>query len=139
LRHSPEWVATWRCSIQRADRAGATIADYHGHRIDVDRGDSGHRHDLLVCLALPRLQYQGNLYPDWAHSNKIEFVVWTIPCIIILILGTITWRSTHALDPRQPIASPAKPLVIEAISLDWKWLFIYPSRDCDWSMKSRFP
>lgn len=66
--------------------------------------------------------------PDWEHSNKIEFVVWTIPCIIILILGVITWRSTHALDPRQPIASPAKPLVIEAISLDWKWLFIYPEQ-----------
>jgi cytochrome o ubiquinol oxidase subunit II len=66
--------------------------------------------------------------PNWEHSNKIEFVVWTIPCIIILILGTITWRSTHELDPRKPIASSAKPLVIEAISLDWKWLFIYPEQ-----------
>ncbi len=66
--------------------------------------------------------------PNWEHSNKIEFVVWTIPCIIILILGTITWRSTHELDPRKPIVSSAKPLVIEAISLDWKWLFIYPEQ-----------
>lgn len=66
--------------------------------------------------------------PDWSHSNKIEFVVWTIPLIIILILGTITWRSTHALDPREPIYSEKKPLVIEAVSMDWKWLFIYPEQ-----------
>lgn len=66
--------------------------------------------------------------PNWSHSNKIEFVVWTIPCIIILILGTLTWKSTQALDPRNPLPSENKPLVIEAISLDWKWLFIYPEQ-----------
>ena len=66
--------------------------------------------------------------PNWAHSNKIEFVVWTIPLIIILILGTITWRTTHSLDPRNPIPSESQPLVIEAISLDWKWLFVYPEQ-----------
>lgn len=66
--------------------------------------------------------------PNWSHSNKIEFVVWTIPCIIILILGTLTWTSTQALDPRNPLPSENKPLVIEAISLDWKWLFIYPEQ-----------
>jgi len=66
--------------------------------------------------------------PNWSHSNKIEFVVWTIPCIIIVILGTLTWKSTQALDPRNPLPSENKPLVIEAISLDWKWLFIYPEQ-----------
>lgn len=66
--------------------------------------------------------------PDWAHSNKIEAVVWAIPCIIILILGTITWKTAHSLDPRQPIVSDAKPITIEVVSLDWKWLFIYPEQ-----------
>lgn len=66
--------------------------------------------------------------PNWAHSNKIEAVVWGIPCIIILILGTLTWRSSHSLDPRQPLDPQVKPLVIEAVSLDWKWLFIYPEQ-----------
>lgn len=66
--------------------------------------------------------------PNWAHSNKIEFVVWTIPCIIILILGTLTWTTTHKLDPRTPLVSDTKPLVIEVVSLDWKWLFIYPEQ-----------
>lgn len=64
--------------------------------------------------------------PNWSHSNAIEVVVWTIPCIIILILGTVTWYSTHSLDPRQPIASNEKPLEVDVVSLDWKWLFIYP-------------
>jgi cytochrome o ubiquinol oxidase subunit II len=64
--------------------------------------------------------------PEWAHSNKIEAVVWTIPCIIILVLGTITYKTTKELDPRNPIVADVKPIVIEAISLDWKWLFIYP-------------
>jgi cytochrome o ubiquinol oxidase subunit 2 len=64
--------------------------------------------------------------PKWSHSSGIEAVVWTIPCIIILILGTVTWFTTHSLDPRQPIASNEKPLEVEVVSLDWKWLFIYP-------------
>ena len=64
--------------------------------------------------------------PNWSHSNAIEVVVWTIPCIIILILGTVTWITTHTLDPRQPIASNGKPLEVQVVSLDWKWLFIYP-------------
>ncbi len=66
--------------------------------------------------------------PDWHHSTKLEFIVWTIPCIIILILGAITWKTTHSLEPSVPIESKEKPLVIQAISLDWKWLFIYPEQ-----------
>jgi len=66
--------------------------------------------------------------PNWSHSNKIEIVIWTIPCIIILVLGTITWKTTHSLDPRVPIASEEKPVVIEAIAMDWKWLFVYPEQ-----------
>lgn len=69
--------------------------------------------------------------PDWDHSNKIEFVVWTVPLVIIIILGVITWRSAHELDPRAAIPAPngdGKTMTIEAISLDWKWLFIYPEQ-----------
>ena len=66
--------------------------------------------------------------PNWAHSNKIEAVVWTIPIIIIVILGTITWKTTHALDPFKPIVTDKKPMTIEVMSLDWKWLFIYPEQ-----------
>ena len=64
--------------------------------------------------------------PKWSHSTAIEAVVWTIPCIIIAVLATITWTSTHALDPYKPLASKTKPITIQAVSMDWKWLFIYP-------------
>lgn len=64
--------------------------------------------------------------PEWNHSTLLEIVWWTIPCIIILILGTVTWKTTHSLDPYQPITSTTKPVTIEVVSLDWKWLFIYP-------------
>lgn len=67
--------------------------------------------------------------PDWSHSTKIEVVVWTIPIIIIAILAAITWRSTHELEPSKPLESDVKPITIEVVSLDWKWLFIYPEEN----------
>lgn len=63
--------------------------------------------------------------PSWSE-HKIEWVVWTVPAVIVIALGVLTWVTTHRLDPYKPIASPAKPIRIEAIALDWKWLFIYP-------------
>lgn len=64
--------------------------------------------------------------PKWSHSTKIETVMWGIPCVIIAILAVITWRSTHQLDPYKPLVSDVKPVTIEAVAMDWKWLFIYP-------------
>ncbi len=67
--------------------------------------------------------------PDWAHSNRIEAWVWAIPCIIIVILATVTWKTTHDLDPYKPLDVDAKPLTIQVVALDWKWLFIYPEQN----------
>lgn len=66
--------------------------------------------------------------PNWCHSNKIEFFVWIVPIIIITILGVITWKTSHELDAYKPIVSDNQPITIEVISLDWKWLFIYPEQ-----------
>jgi cytochrome o ubiquinol oxidase subunit II len=66
--------------------------------------------------------------PNWSHSNKIEAVVWLIPCVIIATLGVITWRTSHTLDPYRPLDSKVKPIRIDAVALDWKWLFIYPDQ-----------
>ncbi|BAN99650.1 ubiquinol oxidase subunit II [Plautia stali symbiont] len=66
--------------------------------------------------------------PNWSHSNKVEAVVWTIPILIILFLGVLTWKSTHALEPSKPLASDVKPVEIDVVALDWKWLFIYPEQ-----------
>lgn len=67
--------------------------------------------------------------PDFTHSTKIEVVIWGVPIIIIGILAAIVWKSTHALDPYKPIeVEGAKPVNVEVVALDWKWLFIYPEQ-----------
>ncbi|GAB5095825.1 ubiquinol oxidase subunit II [Caballeronia sp. LP006] len=64
--------------------------------------------------------------PKWTHSTAIEIVVWAIPAVIILYLGILTWKTTHELDPYKPLQSDVKPINVEVVALDWKWLFIYP-------------
>nr|WP_318382515.1 cytochrome o ubiquinol oxidase subunit II [uncultured Enterobacter sp.] len=66
--------------------------------------------------------------PNWSHSNKVEAVVWTIPILIIIFLAVLTWKTTHALEPSKPLVHDAKPITIEVVALDWKWLFIYPEQ-----------
>jgi len=66
--------------------------------------------------------------PDWSYSGMLELIVWSIPLMVVLFLGGIGWVSSHDLDPYKPISSPAKPLEVEVVSLDWKWLFIYPDQ-----------
>ncbi|WAI18389.1 MAG: ubiquinol oxidase subunit II [Buchnera aphidicola (Acyrthosiphon caraganae)] len=64
--------------------------------------------------------------PNWSDSKKIEIVVWTIPIIIVSILAFLSWSYSHRLEPKKPIASFNNPIKIDAVALDWKWLFIYP-------------
>jgi cytochrome o ubiquinol oxidase subunit 2 len=75
--------------------------------------------------------------PDWNHSTQLEVLIWTAPLLIIIALGALTWISTHTLDPFRPVnridakrelPMGTKPLEIDAVSLDWKWLFIYPEQ-----------
>ncbi len=66
--------------------------------------------------------------PDWEYSGQIELVTWSIPLLVIILLGGVTWISAHALDPAVPLASSKKPIEIQVVSLDWKWLFIYPDQ-----------
>ena len=75
--------------------------------------------------------------PDWDHSTRLELVIWGAPLLIIIALGLITWISTHMLDPyrplsrlddKRPIGADVKPLIVQVVALDWKWLFIYPEQ-----------
>src|SRR5436305_8916293 len=65
---------------------------------------------------------------DVAYEGRIEFVTWSIPALIVILLGGVTWIGSHQLDPRAPIAANAKPLRVDVVALDWKWLFIYPDQ-----------
>jgi len=77
--------------------------------------------------------------PKWSHSTKIEVVIWTVPILIIIALGVITYKSTHALDPYRPLESDVKPVTIEVVALDWKWVFIYPEQGIATVNKIVFP
>jgi cytochrome o ubiquinol oxidase subunit II len=66
--------------------------------------------------------------PDFEYSGLLEMIVWSIPAMTVLLVGGVAWVGAHVLDPRKPIASTVKPVNVQVVSLDWKWLFIYPDQ-----------
>src|SRR3982750_3892369 len=64
--------------------------------------------------------------PQWAYSGRLELLIWSVPLLTITFLGGTPWIGSHDLAPAQPLASHNKPLEVQVVSLDWKWLFIYP-------------
>jgi cytochrome o ubiquinol oxidase subunit 2 len=66
--------------------------------------------------------------PKWAFSGQLEIVIWAVPLLTIMFLGGLNWISSHQLDPYRPLTSKTKPLEVQVVSLDWKWLFIYPGQ-----------
>jgi cytochrome o ubiquinol oxidase subunit 2 len=97
---------------------------------------------VMILTALFAWKYrQGNrnaeYRPDWHHSTRLEVVIWSAPLAIIIALGAITWVSTHTLDPYRPleridanqaVTAQHKPLTVEVVSMNWKWLFLYPEQ-----------
>src|SRR5262249_45320539 len=66
--------------------------------------------------------------PDFDYSGRLELLVWSIPIMTVLLVGGVTWLSSYDLDPPKPIASTVKPVRLQVVSLNWKWLFIYPDQ-----------
>jgi cytochrome o ubiquinol oxidase subunit 2 len=66
--------------------------------------------------------------PEFEYSGRLELLVWSIPAMTVLLVGGVAWVGAHDLDPRKPIVSAAKPVRVQVVSLDWKWLFIYPDQ-----------
>ena len=64
--------------------------------------------------------------PDFAYSGRIELVVWSIPALTVLLLAGVIWIGSHQLDPAVAIEGASEPLEVEVVSLDWKWVFVYP-------------
>lgn len=62
--------------------------------------------------------------PDWEYSGQLELLVWSVPVMVVLFLGGIGWVGSHLLDPYKPL--PGKPIRVQVVALDWKWLFLYP-------------
>ncbi len=72
--------------------------------------------------------HRGKYTPDWDHSRLIEGIWWGIPTLLIIVVAIITWKATYALNPYKPIASQNPTITIQVVSMDWKWLFIYPKQ-----------
>ena len=66
--------------------------------------------------------------PDESYEGRIEFVVWSIPALTVILMGGVIWIGSHQLDPRVPIPGKSDPLHVDVVALDWKWLFIYPDQ-----------
>ena len=77
--------------------------------------------------------------PDWNGSKWLEVIWWGVPCVIIGVLGVITWQSSHDLDPRRQLVSDARPVRVQVVALQWKWLFIYPDYSVATINDLRFP
>jgi len=77
--------------------------------------------------------------PDWEHNSIAECCWWGVPVVIIIILAVITWKTSHELNPFKPIHNGKKPIEIQAVALNWKWLFIYPEEQIATVNYVRFP
>ena len=130
------------CNMVVLDAAG-DVARQQGNLVMISTG-------LMLLIILPvmaltalfawryRAANRDAAYdPDWDHSTQLELVIWAAPLVIIICLGALTWVGTHLLDPYRPLARTApgqpvkaavRPLEVEVVALDWKWLFIYPEQ-----------
>jgi cytochrome o ubiquinol oxidase subunit II len=87
----------------------------------------------IVCIVAFAWYYRATnksaeYAPQWAYSGRLELIVWSIPALVVMFLGGIAWISSHELDPAKPLSSSQRPLEVEVVALDWKWLFIYPEQ-----------
>ena len=83
---------------------------------------------LLIAFRFRASNARATYQPNFTHSGRIELITWSIPALVIFFLGGIAWTSSFLLDPARPLPGRVKPLEVQVVSLDWKWLFIYPDQ-----------
>jgi cytochrome o ubiquinol oxidase subunit II len=83
---------------------------------------------LLIAVWKQRRKGKTPYDPERPHGRFQEILLWIIPSVVVVVMAVITWRATHELDPYKPLESSIKPLTIQVVALDWKWLFIYPEQ-----------
>lgn len=83
---------------------------------------------IIIPLRFKEDNKKAHYRPDWDHHRGLELVWWGVPFLVIVVLGSITWFSSHSLDPYRPLQSHKKPLNVQVVALEWKWLFLYPDQ-----------
>ena len=142
-----------RCALRRVGRCVSLVAPLGlaacaGGVLD-PKGTIGHENRIILidsmaimlAIVIPTIvatfafawwfrasNKRATYLPDWEFSGRIEMIVWAIPAMTIILLGGVTWIGSHELDPAKPIESKTAALDIQVVSLDWKWLFIYPEQ-----------
>jgi cytochrome o ubiquinol oxidase subunit II len=94
---------------------------------------------LMLCVVIPvylltfifswlyrSYNLKSKYTPDWDDDRLAEYIWWGLPCLLILIIGVLTGVETYYLDPFKPLHSDKQPIKIQAVALQWKWLFLYP-------------
>jgi cytochrome o ubiquinol oxidase subunit 2 len=81
---------------------------------------------LGVAFWFRASNHRARYRPNFTYSGRLELLVWSIPAMTVLLVGGVAWIGSHDVDPRSPIASATRPVSVQVVSLDWKWLFIYP-------------
>ncbi|MEH2473394.1 cytochrome o ubiquinol oxidase subunit 2 [Nitrobacteraceae bacterium AZCC 2161] len=83
---------------------------------------------LAVAFWFRASNWRACYQPDFSYSGRLELLVWSIPSMTVLLVGGVAWVGAHDLDPRKSIDSSVTPVTVQVVSLDWKWLFIYPEQ-----------
>ncbi|WP_376706245.1 ubiquinol oxidase subunit II (plasmid) [Mesorhizobium sp. ISC25] len=83
---------------------------------------------LGVAFWFRSSNWRAHYTPDFEYSGRLELLVWSIPIMTVILVGGVAWIGSYDLDPRKPIASDVRPVRVQVVSLDWKWLFIYPDQ-----------
>jgi cytochrome o ubiquinol oxidase subunit II len=126
------------CGILASCREG--VLDPHGPVGQAERVILGDATAIMLAVVVPVIlltlafawwfrasNRRATYRPDWEYAGRIELIIWAIPALVILFLGGIAWIGSHELDPPKPLQSAKPPLEVEVVSLDWRWLFIYPA------------
>jgi cytochrome o ubiquinol oxidase subunit II len=141
-----DWVVTrarWLCAVALMALAGcqSAVLDSRGVIGQAERTILIDSLAIMLAIVIPTIiatlgfawwyrasNKRARYLPEWSFSGRIELVVWAIPVMVIILLGGVTWIGAHDLDPAKPLTSKTPPLQIQVVSLDWKWLFIYPDQ-----------
>lgn len=81
---------------------------------------------FFIAIRYRETNKKATYRPEWASNKKLEAIWWGVPILIIMVLSAVTWNTSHSLDPFRPLESDVKPLKVQVVALQWKWLFIYP-------------
>jgi cytochrome o ubiquinol oxidase subunit 2 len=135
--HQPRWLVVCAAALLASCKQG--VLDPQGPIAEQERLLLFNTTEIMLVVVIPVIlmalgfswwyrasNTRANHSPEWAYEGALEFIVWSIPALVVILLGGVEWIASHQLDPRAPIRSDAKPVNIDVVSLDWKWLFIYP-------------